>query len=471
MVDGLPLPDAMMPAMRGRRNARRWAFVATGSVVWIALTILLAWYAAARRGAGSPLGRTLELIGAGTRTIEADLPRGSLVPGDRVLRLDGRRFRPCGAVRSVDRPVGGATVRIDLFPDAGLPDPLPPGTRLLLLDDRGTLEWALARVLSPERRDRLQAQFRQMVVEREGWLRQAFGPVLKEFARGVVSDVTTELTAFVRTHQDELCSVGEDLLARARVRWEPLLRELLWPEALARLEPIGNRVGEELWAALPWGELAGAVGEQLGGSLANIVIPRAYELPTDQLRKWRDGFLRDTALPIVRRHLPEALAAVYDSVAKAAEDPRVQDALRASFFEDGLGNPRVIRLLSDAFAAAVLANPRLRDRLQRLLDDPRVQRGLFDLAEQLEPRLIALAKSFLLDDEGRSLHPELAMLVRVRLIGSEGNWVLLELPAATGPATTTATTTTTTTAGTAGKARLQIVPFAGSTTETWDRPL
>jgi hypothetical protein len=87
-----------------------------------------------------------------------------------------------------------------------------------------------------------------------------------------------------------------------------------------------------------------------------------------------------------------------------------------------------------------------------------VQRGLFDLVEQLEPRLIGLAKSLLLDDDGR-LHPELAMLVRVRLIGSEGNWLLLELPGEAGGEPAPAARAP---AGT--ERRLIILPYEGSRT-------
>jgi len=286
--------------------------------------------------------------------------------------------------------------------------------------------------------------------------------VLEEFARGVVADVTTELSAFVRTHEDELRGVGDDLLARARDRWEPILREQVWPRVLERLEPLGSRVGDELWQALPWGDLASAVAESMGSQVLNALLPADYEIPTNQIAQWRDSYVRGVAVPIVERHLPEALDAIGKVVVELSGDPRIQDALRASFLEDGLGNPRVMGLISEVFSTAVLANPRLSDRLHRLLDDPRVRRGLFDLAEQIEPRLIALARSFLLDDSGRQLHPELAMLVRVRLIGSEGTWLLLELPppGTSPPAPPSAGTT-----------RLEIRPFEGSSTEIWERPM
>ena len=446
----------------GPWNARRRVFVAAGILLWITALAAVAAWTATRRGSATPVGRTLDFLAAEPRIVEADLPRGWLWPGDRVLRLDGGRFRACGEVLSLERPVGGATVRLALYPDAGLPDPLPPGTKLLLLDARGTLEWALSRVLSPERRTRLREQLKAMVAEREGFLRKTFGPVLEEFARGVVADVMAELSAFVRTHEDELRGVGEDLLARARERWEPILREQVWPRVLERLEPLGSRVGDELWQALPWGDLASAVAESMGSQVLNALLPADYEIPTNQIAQWRESYVRGVAVPIVERHLPEALEAVGEVVVALSDDPRIQDALRASFLEDGLGNPRVMGLISEAFSAAVLANPRLADRLHKLLDDPRVRRGLFDLAEQLEPRLIALARSFLLDDSGRQLHPELAMLVRVRLIGSEGSWLLLELPP---PGTTPPA------APSAGTTRLEILPFEGSTTAIWERPL
>ncbi len=445
----------------GRRSARRRVFLATGIVLWTgALAAAVVW-ASARGGSETPLGRTLAFIVSAPRIVEADLAVGRLSPGDRVLRLEAGRFRACGEVEAVQRPVGGATVRLALYPDAGLPDPLPPATTLLLLDPRGTLEWALTRVFLPERRARLREQLKAMIAEREGFLRETFGPLLGEFARGVVDDVTAELSSFVRTHAAELHGVGVDLLARAQKRWEPILREQVWPRVLDRLEPVASRVGEDLWSALPWGELAGAVAESMGSRAANVFLPRFWELRTDQVAQWRDRYLRDVAIPIVERHMPEALEAVGKAIGELAADARVQDALRASFLQDGLGNPRVMGLVSEAFSAAVLDNPRLADRLQKLLDDPRVRRGLFDLVDQLEPRLVALARSFMLDDDGRQLHPELAMLVRVRLIGSEGTWVLLELPPPGSPAPPSPP---------GGATRLEIRPYDSSMALAPGRP-
>ncbi|MBI5487241.1 MAG: hypothetical protein HY905_07905 [Deltaproteobacteria bacterium] len=443
--------------MNGRWTTRRRLFVAGGAAFWIVLLVLATVRASTRSGDSSPVGRAWKFARAERRTVGAEMPRGWLWPGDRVLRLDGKSFRACGEVVSIERPVGGASVTLALYPDAGLPDPLPPGTRLSLMDERGTLEWAFSRVFSPERQTELAAELRTMVSEREGWLRQAFGPVLEEFTRGVVADVTAELTTFVQTHEDELRGLGEDILERAKGRWEPILRDKLWPKILARLEPLGVTIGNELWAALPLADVVQAGAESVGGSLINWALPSDYELDEGEFDKWREGFLRDKAIPIITGHVPDALTAVEQSVTELLDDPAVQDAIRASFFDDALGNPKVIALVTEAFATAVLANQRLQDRLERLLDDPRVQRGLFDLAEQLEPRLMGMARSLLLDDEGR-LHPELAMLARVRLIGSEGNWILLDLPVDVDARPS------------AAKQRLIILPYEGTRAEPWEAP-
>jgi hypothetical protein len=453
----------MMTPMTTRWTTRRKLFLAGGLALWLAVAVLLAAQAAAGAPGSSALGRALRFVTAAPRTLEAELPVGSLQPGDRVLRFDGAGFRACGEVVSVQRPVGGATVRLALYPDAGLPSPLPAGTSLRLLDSRGTLEWALARIFSPARRARLAEELRTMVSDRGGWLREAFGPVLEEFARGVVADVTASLVDFVRTHETELRELADELLAKARVRWEPILLEMVWPRLLAKLEPIGSAIAAELWDQLPLAEMAKAGAESLGGSLVNWALPANLQLDANRIQKWRDDFIRDKVIPTVERHVPEALQAAVATLEELAAEPRVREALRASFFDDALGNPQLLSLLGQAFSAAVLANQRLDDRLQRLLDDPRVQRGLFDLAEQLGPRLVALARSFLLDESGTRLHPELAMLARVRLIGSEGNWVLLELPPpGTSPPPAPPGS---------GTPPLVIRPYADSTTPIWERPL
>lgn len=456
--------------MRSRRTTARRACLAAGVCLWLAAGVCVALWASARRGAATPLGRALDFAAGEPRTVEAELPRGRLSVGDRVLRLDDDKLRSCGEVIGIEGPVGGVTVTLALYPDAGLPDPLPEGTRLLRLDARGTLEWAMGRVLSSERRERLEAELRAMVTEREGWLRDAFGPVLEEFARGVVADILAELSGFLQTHEAELREVGWDVLERARARWEPLLRDLIWPRVVDRLRPMAERLGRELWSELPWGEIASSAARAVGATVANVFLPSGYELPADQILRWRDRYLAGTAIPKVESYLPEALEAVGEALAEAAEDERIQQALRDTLFRDTLADPKVTGLIAQAFSAAVLANPRLRERVQALLEDSRVRRALFDLAEQIEPRLVALARTFLLDETGGSLHPELAMLARVRLIGSEGTWVLLELPdperLETGPrhAETAA-------ARGAGTVRLRIEEYSGSRTEVWERPL
>ncbi len=452
--------------MRSRSAPTRWAFLAAGACLWLAALVSVVVWASARSGSAGPVGRTLAFAGSEPRTVSAELSGGRLSIGVRVMRFDGGRLRACGEVVGLAGPVGGATITLALYPDAGLPDPLPPGTRLVLFDERGTLEWAFARVLSEDRRGRLVAELRAMVTEREGWLREVFGPVLAEFARGVVGDVTAELSGFIRTNEDRLREVGEGVLERARTRWEPLLRELLWPRIVARLRPLAEKLGHELWTELPWGEIASNAAESLAGTVANLVLPERFQLSTDQIVRWRDGYLERTAIPKLEAYLPAALAAVGEAVSETVRDDRVQQALHDTLFQDGLGNPQVMGLIAEAFSAAVPANPRLRDRLAALLDDPRIRRALFDLAEQLEPRVLALTRMFLLDEEGRTLHPELAMLARVRLIGSEGAWILLELPPAAGdepthgPALRSAPPT-----------RLRIEPYAGSRAEVWERPL
>jgi len=458
--------------VRSRWTPARRACLAAGICLWLAAGTGVALWASARRGSATPLERALEFAAGEPRMVAADLPSGRLSPGDRVLRLRHGALRVCGEVLRVEGPVGGATATLALYPDAGLPDPLPTGTRLVRLDARATLEWALGRVLSPERRERLTAELRAMATEGRDRLRDALGPMLEEFARGVAGDILAELSGFLRTHEEQLRRVGQDVLERARVRWEPLLRELVWPRVVDRLQPLAERLGQELWSELPWGEIAAGAAQSLGGAVANVFLPSEYRLPTDQIRRWRDRYLAETAIPKVASYLPAALETVGEVLGELIEDERVGQALRDTLFRDGLGDPRVTGLLAQALSTAVLDNPRLRERLRALFDDPRLRRALFDLAEQLEPRVMAFARALVLDETGGALHPELAMLIRVRGIGSEGNWVLLELPDAEPPAAGAPRDVGPTAAGTVvGATRLRIEDYAGSRTEIWERPL
>lgn len=451
--------------MRSRWTCTRYAYLAGGIGVWLAAAVCVTLWVSTRHGSTTPLGRVFDFAAGEPRSIDVELPVGRLSPGARVFHLREGKLYSCGEVVRVEGPVGGATVTLALYPDAGLPDPLPPTTRLTLFDARGTLEWAIGRVLSSDRRHRVVAAVRAMVAEHEEALREAFGPVLQEFAQGMVGDIVAELARFLRTHHEELRDVGGDVLERARARWEPLLREILWPRVIDRLRPMAQQLGSELWNELPWGEIASTVAQAFGGAVVNVLLPSQYELPTDQVHRWRDRYLAETAIPKLGSYLPAALDAVGEVLAEAAEDERIRQALRDTLFEDGLGDPKVVGIVAKAFSAAVPGNQRLRARVRALLDDLRIRRALYDFAERLEPRLVALARTLLLDETTGALHPELAMLVRVRLLGSEKDWLLLELAPTDGGATTAASGTQ------PGRSnRLWIQLYTGSRIDLWEKP-
>ncbi|MDI7269384.1 MAG: hypothetical protein QME96_15450, partial [Myxococcota bacterium] len=422
---------------------------------WVAAAALGAWLLAG--GGAGPAAAPLRLLLSAPRVVSAEMRRGHVEPGDRVLWLRDGALRACGEVLSAESPVGGATVRLALYPDAGLPEPLGPGTTLTLMDQRATLEWALARVLSAERRAALGAEIRDLLSERRDWLKSTFGPMLDDLVRDAVRDVAAEMLDFARARGDEFRDVGAAMLERAKRRWEPILRDVVWPLVVVRLEPRARSLGYDLWNALPWSDLALAVGRSAGARMLNIFIPEGDEVPTDQIAGWREEYIRRVAIPAIQRRMPEVLDAIAAALVEASADPRVRDALRASLFEDGMGDPRVTALLAGALSAGVGSNPRLRARIERFVDDPRVRRAAFDLAEQIEPRVVRVARSLLIDERTGRLHAEIAMLARARILLREPRWILFDPRpgAATG----------------GGDAPLRIERFGGSRTPVWERPV
>jgi hypothetical protein len=425
----------MMPAMRKRWTPARIAAVSAGAAIWSAIVAAPIWAASAGEGESSALGRAIGFAGADPHVVAAELPYGWLYADVRVLAYRDGDLRPCGRVRSVaDEPVGAQDVSLELYPDAGVPSPLPPDARLWLLDRRGTLEWALSHVFSAERREALNEQMQAIFAERGEWLRATLSPLLAEHSQGVIADVMAEVGTFLESRRDRLLEIGEELVGKMQRRWELIFRDRLWPQILDGLSPIAVAIGGELWGALPWGDLASAAARSAGSGALNWLLPERWEMDTSQFDRWRDGYIRNTAIPIVERHLPEALAVVSRVLTTALADPEITAEIRATLMDDGLGDSRILALISEAFGATVLGNPRIRERVGRFLDDPRLHRALFDLADAIEPRLMELVKRFVLDPVTGRLLPELAMVARVRLLDREPRWILLELPEATGTA-------------------------------------
>lgn len=458
-------------------NWPKIAVRACGVALWlvaavVALLVLVGTGAAAT--GGGPVRRTTSFLFSSKRSVAMDVPRavpgleaGTLVFLDRAGSLE-----PAGEVVALDDSVGAKTIRVELYPDAGLPASFPAGTTFTLYDARGTLEWTLSEVWSEKRRTEAMAKLGAFWNNRSNWLRTTLGPLFTELSRGVLDDAQSRVPEFLANKAPELQEFGEDLAERGKQRWLPILSGTLWPKVSQRLPAFFGDVARETWAALDWrdvfGGAASASYDGLKGKIGDVVgsvfswppsLPGWSDVEetvlspiTEAAKAALDKVLR-TGEPIAKRRALALLMAVVDEL---VDDPTVKAAVRASLVVDLLGDPCIADMMKDALVQLVQENPKIRERFERLVEDQRLRRALYDLAEDAGPLVVRMGRLAILDESGDALHPAVAQLVRMRVLERGACWIGIRL--GDGPPM-------------ASGMHPQVLLYSGTRREIWEEPL
>ena len=163
--------------------------------------------------------------------------------------------------------------------------------------------------------------------------------------------------------------------------------------------------------------------------------------------------IADTAIPIAKKHAQLLLITL---AAELANDPAVREALSATVLVDVVGNPEVASMAKDALLTLVQNNPLVHQRLEGLVEDSRLGRALYDLAEEAGPLVLQMGRLAILDDAGSALHPAVAQLVRMRILEHGACWIGIRLGG--GPPMRTSE-------------RPQVLLYSGTRREVWEDPL
>ncbi len=380
--------------------------IVLGLATWLIL-IPLSWRAGSR---ADPGGARTERFLAHFFRAPLELPivaaRGvSPVEDAPILIETPKGLLQVGRIRSTSDGAWRALI----FPE--FRNRVGPDTRLVWHETRGNLEWVFATLFPPERLERIRKR------SLWGWDREKrrflseIRPGLEALAGDLAAALEEALPSVLAQHGDDLNALGRrfrDLAWKSHLR--DVFQSVIWPRAVEAAEPAVRAIQDEILDAFPVWALSWAVVVQALPFTDNAKVKGKIRT-----------FLKEKALPIVQRHLPELKTAGARVIREMLHDPRVTDAFEEAFraFQ---GDREVRTILSRLLDAWVVENAALREVLGDAWSRPSLQQPLRRFLNAVEPDIRDIADEILLDEDREGINPDLARVLRRQLLGEDRRW-------------------------------------------------
>jgi hypothetical protein len=181
-----------------------------------------------------------------------------------------------------------------------------------------------------------------------------------------------------------------------------------------QVAPVISRVGDEIIAEAPVWSLYWAYLRQRVSS----------DSKANHLQKRIGEFLSEKAVPIIQRHSPEFREAVSAMLLDTISNESVQRALRESVVGTA-SDPQFQEALNRVLEQWVLKSARVQEVLEAALSRPDVKEPLSRIMDSFERDVHHIANLILLNDTHDGINPDLARVLRNRLLREDEAWVLL----------------------------------------------
>jgi len=385
-----------------------------GLLVWGgALAVLSVLVLSPAGAAHEPAKRVLRFATESPRRLDVEFPAGrGPARGDPVFVTDPRLYLVrVGRVEEVVREGSTEVARLAIYPERS--DLLREGAGAICYTMPGTAAWVIGTLLSPEHLKVVQGMIADFISREGEGIKAALWPELRRALMDVLALYEKKLPDVFARQGDR----WEDLFRRHRdgvIKEElvPVLKEVSFVLAREKFTPLLDKVGEELWKALPiW---------SLGFKALWQEVPLTDR---DQVRKRFEKYVEEKAAPILNEHSREAMRLGGEVVVESLRDPRVRAALAKVGKAIG-SDPTFHGLTEDLWRELVLENPELREVVRR-----RWEEGLRDAvmaaANRLEPLIRQVVDSVILDESRRAINPRLTRVLRAKVFRKDRRWVRL----------------------------------------------
>lgn len=341
-------------------------------------------------------------------------PETKLKLRSRVLVDTGHGLRMVGTLSSFSSIEEGFSAKFLIFPDKG--HLLHEDSSLLAHETEGNVAWVVQTLLPQEHIEEIKARLLSTWEKERARLWEELKPGLLQVLKELGVALKEEFPILLKEHQEDFQVLGDVLRQRAwDEHMEPVFVETIWPMMEERAAPVISSVGDEIISEAPvWSLYWAYLREKVSGGGDE-----------KHLQKRVGKFLTDKAVPILERHSPEFRKTLQELLLEVAGNEAVQGALQESI-SHAAADPRLKEALGTILEAWVLGSGRVQSILEEALTRPDLREPLSHTLDGFEKDIHKIANLILLNAEGRGINPDLARVLRNRLMREDESWVLLE---------------------------------------------
>ena len=146
----------------------------------------------------------------------------------------------------------------------------------------------------------------------------------------------------------------------------------------------------------------------------------------DKVERRVREFLVEKATPIVSGKGPELRRAANEVLREAAADERTLAAIDRAVRDIG-GDPRFREAMRSVLDTWLIDNPRVREVITSAWSRPDLRGPAERFLSRLEPDVHRIANGIVLNAERDGINPDLARVLRRKILRENESWVLLEL--------------------------------------------
>lgn len=386
-----------------------------GLAFWVTLLGLSWHYLRYNEHASAATKRLLDHVQNEPQVFAAKFPLSAPIKAGNPVRVRVKNgFFAAGVVRSVDRTETSQLAQIAIFPEY---TPLMgAGTKLVAARTAGDVGWVV-RTLLPKK---TQEELRKIVEER--WAREKDN-LIRNLSPGVVrlmedalALVQEELPDVTRTNKHDFDVIGVVLKEKG---WENHVEDVfsavLWPMIQERSEPMLNSLGDEIVDAFPVWSMSWAY-------LAES-IPFTDK---DRFEKKVRKFIKKKAIPILARRQSDLKSMAAGALKDTLKEERTVEALQKAG-EEITSDPRFRAAATNIVRALFFENPKFQALMKGVLTRNDLRQPVDKFIESFEPAVRSAANRLLMNERRDGINPDLARVLRRKLLKEDEDWVLLDL--------------------------------------------
>ena len=334
--------------------------------------------------------------------------------GTHVLIRDPDQFlRRVGSITRVVKGGEKTRLSLEIYPEHGAL--LTTDVKVTYFTVPGTASWIVKTLIPRDRVRGIQDLWEAFYARERVAITAELWPAVKESLREIFKFYEKEIPLVIHNNRPELDALIEKHRRGAYDReFMPAVQDVAWNLARERFRPLLEEVGSELWKRLPvWG---------LSWRYVYEYVPFTSEEHVNQ--RFREFLDRD-AVPLMKSRTREVVSLLGGIVKDTFRDPRVTASLK-NLVREVSEDPQVLHMFKKLTSELILKNDRLLVLVRERWEEKGLKKVISSVGERFEPLVHDAVNSIVLDEDGKSLNPRLAQVLRSRVLKKDRAWILVE---------------------------------------------